>query len=261
MIEEMLLRRSIGLLAGVGLFLAPIGVPSAPAPPESPGHPFLEARIATVVPASSEDLPPRRPGTRAVIAEGPSIEVRTTPMRRGAIQLVAATNPWNQPLAFPVVGRRDGADGRTWLRILLGNRPNSARGWVLADQVISETTHDRIVVDLSDRLLRDWHDGHLEQRFRVGIGSPNTQTPVGRFFVWASLRSDPGGRYGAYVLGLSGFPADRSAAPAGARIAIHGTNDPSDLGSAVSMGCVRVLNAQMLLLRDVPMGTPVIIRP
>jgi lipoprotein-anchoring transpeptidase ErfK/SrfK len=44
-------------------------------------------------------------------------------------------------------------------------------------------------------------------------------------------------------------------------MAIHGTIDPSHLGRDVSHGCVRVLNPQMLELRDVPLGTPVLIRP
>jgi len=44
----------------------------------------------------------------------------------------------------------------------------------------------------------------------------------------------------------------------GGPIAIHGTDQAVTIGDAVSNGCVRVRNEQMLLLlRDVPAGAPV----
>ncbi|HXF57614.1 MAG TPA: L,D-transpeptidase [Actinomycetota bacterium] len=43
------------------------------------------------------------------------------------------------------------------------------------------------------------------------------------------------------------------------RVAIHGTADPSDRGRHVSHGRVRVYNPERLPLRDVPLGTPVVI--
>jgi len=43
---------------------------------------------------------------------------------------------------------------------------------------------------------------------------------------------------------------------------IHGTNDPSSIGKAVSRGCVRMYNQDVLQLASiVPNGTPVSIRP
>jgi lipoprotein-anchoring transpeptidase ErfK/SrfK len=43
-------------------------------------------------------------------------------------------------------------------------------------------------------------------------------------------------------------------------MAIHGTADPGDRGAAVSHGCVRVSNADLEALREIPLGTPVVIR-
>jgi lipoprotein-anchoring transpeptidase ErfK/SrfK len=82
--------------------------------------------------------------------------------------------------------------------------------------------------------------------------------------VWARVSTGrPSGPYGSYILGLSGFSEaiDPSDWPGEPRLAIHGTDDPGDAGQAVSSGCVRVLNALLRFLRDVPMGTPVLIRP
>lgn len=43
---------------------------------------------------------------------------------------------------------------------------------------------------------------------------------------------------------------------------IHGTNDPSSIGKAVSKGCIRMYNAQVNeLAKIVPNGTGVYIRP
>ena len=49
--------------------------------------------------------------------------------------------------------------------------------------------------------------------------------------------------------------------PAQPRLAIHGTDDPGDAGQAVSKGCVRVWNALLRRITDLPLGTPVIIKP
>jgi len=43
---------------------------------------------------------------------------------------------------------------------------------------------------------------------------------------------------------------------------IHGTNDPSSIGKAMSSGCIRMLNEDVAFLFDnVQIGTPVVVRP
>jgi lipoprotein-anchoring transpeptidase ErfK/SrfK len=45
-----------------------------------------------------------------------------------------------------------------------------------------------------------------------------------------------------------------------ARIAIHGTSDPSSVGQSVSNGCVRIADGPLDQLRGaVPLGTPVVV--
>jgi lipoprotein-anchoring transpeptidase ErfK/SrfK len=94
------------------------------------------------------------------------------------------------------------------------------------------------------------------------VGSPTYPTSPGRFFVWALVDyPHPFGPYGSYALGLSGFSDVITDWPGGGRMAIHGTADPTDRGQAVSHGCIRVFNPQLEHLRNVPLGTPVVIRP
>ena len=47
----------------------------------------------------------------------------------------------------------------------------------------------------------------------------------------------------------------------GNRLAIHGTNAPSTIGTPASAGCLRAADRDLaVLMRRVPLGTPVVIR-
>jgi lipoprotein-anchoring transpeptidase ErfK/SrfK len=170
-------------------------------------------------------------------------------------------NPVGQTLEFLVAKTARDADGGEWLRIMLPIRPNGASGWVRMGAVTVRRIHQRIVIDLSDKTLRSYRDGHLEHDFSVGIGRPETPTAVGTFFVWAQVpQATSSGPYGVFALGLSGFSPVLTDWPGGGRMAIHGTTNPGDRGQMVSHGCVRVYNDDMVDLRRVPLGTPVVIR-
>jgi lipoprotein-anchoring transpeptidase ErfK/SrfK len=93
------------------------------------------------------------------------------------------------------------------------------------------------------------------------MGSPETPTPTGRFFVTdpVDLRADPEGPYGAFAYGLSGY-SDVLFEFAGGpgQLALHGTNQPDQMGQDISNGCVRIPNDIVLqLVERLPLGTPV----
>jgi hypothetical protein len=172
------------------------------------------------------------------------------------------TNAFGQWLPLLALERERRPNGAAWLRVRLPGKPNGSTGWVRESDVELRSLRDRILVDLSERILWRYHDGRLRQRFRVAIGSPDTRTTPGRFYVWALVSyDDPDGPYGTYALGLNGFSEVLTEWPGGGRMAIHGTADEADLGRAVSHGCIRVLNSQLQQLYDVPLGTPVVLRP
>jgi lipoprotein-anchoring transpeptidase ErfK/SrfK len=97
---------------------------------------------------------------------------------------------------------------------------------------------------------------------RVAIGRPGSSTPVGRFAVTDKIA---GNRYGPYygccILALSAHQPNLPAGwTGGDRIAIHGTNAPSTIGTASSAGCPHARDADLrVLMRRVPLGTPVFI--
>ncbi len=171
-----------------------------------------------------------------------------------------ARNPFGQRAPMLVTGAtNDPVD--PLVRVLLPMRPNGASGWVRTSDVRLVPQPERIVVDLSSRTLRRYVGDRLVDRFRVGVGASSTPTTTGTFYVWVRVaQPNPSGPYGAFALGLSGFSRVLRDWPGGGRLAIHGTPFASNRGQAVSHGCIRVYNPEMLTLRTVPLGTPVIVK-
>jgi hypothetical protein len=258
------------LAASCGTIDLPRGVENvadtSPTPRVFVGGPDVAA-VAEAPVADGTGVPPPQPdplpdsGAWTVNARGSLLNVWSRP-GGGAVRFaVEAHNPWDQSIDFPVLSGQQAPDGSVWYAVLLGIQPNGSRGWVSAEDVTLAPSDDRIIVDMSARILRHFHDGRLRHRFVIGIGKPSTPTTPGRFFVWAKLQpSDASGAYGSYLLGLSGFSEVLTNWPGGGRMAVHGTDDPTDRGGEVSFGCIRVFNPQMNKLRGVPMGTTVVIR-
>jgi hypothetical protein len=206
-----------------------------------------------------------RGGTLVAVSREPSLGVHAAPGTDRASMSLEADNPWGQALRLLVIRGGTDADGDIWLRIQLPIWPNGQAGWVAASDVKLAEATERVVVDLSARRLVRIREGRPVVSLPVAVGSAATPTPPGRYFVWAKVATGrPSGPYGSFILGLSGFSEaiePWKEWPGEPRLAIHGTDDPADAGHAVSKGCVRVLNGSLRALRDVPMGTPVLIRP
>ena len=234
---------------------------------------------STPPPASHPSLPRSRPrppadigmvkmlaggGTLAAASRDDVLPVHAAPGTERPYQHLEAANPWGQPLRLLVV--RDTIDeGEIWLRIQLPIWPNGQEGWVRASDVRLARATERVVVDLSARRLVRLREGRAVARLRVAIGKAATPTPPGRYFVWATVDTDqPSGPYGSYILGLSGFSEaiePWTEWPGQPRLAIHGQTIRPTRARAISNGCIRVLNRFLRVLHDVPMGTPVLIRP
>lgn len=119
-------------------------------------------------------------------------------------------------------------------------------------------------VDLSLRTMTLRRGSAVLRRISIGIGAAGSPTPTGRFAVTDKL-SGPSfsAAYGCCILALSAIQPNLPRGWAGGnRVAIHGTLSPSDFGQAVSAGCVHAPDAVLrYLMRTVPLGTPVLIRP
>jgi lipoprotein-anchoring transpeptidase ErfK/SrfK len=151
--------------------------------------------------------------------------------------------------------------GRVWYRVWLAMRPNESRGWIPEGKLAFYTTSAKITIDLSERKLSVYRRGALVDTYPVAVGRPQLATPTGYFFINQKLKPpSPGGAYGVLALGISAFQPKLAYWEQGGPVAIHGTNEDSLIGKAVSHGCVRMHDKDVLAVsRNVPAGSPVVI--
>jgi lipoprotein-anchoring transpeptidase ErfK/SrfK len=149
-----------------------------------------------------------------------------------------------------------------WYRVQLPMRPNGVTGYVRAAQVGVDPVRTRILVDISARRLTFLRKGRVVLRTTVAVGSSATPTPTGSYYVNQRLiPADTSGPFGPGALGISAFSNVLTGWTQGGPVAIHGTNEPSSIGHAVSNGCIRVVNRTLSrLFAAAPAGTPVLIR-
>ena len=206
-------------------------------------------------------------GPTSVVAEAvvPTVPVFAAPHAAGPSSSLQHPQPSGAPLVLLVRGQQDG-----WLQVLLPVRPNGTMGWVRRADV-SLTQHDfRIVVELGAHSLRVYQGDQVIHEEPVGVGTRDAPTPGGLYFTKELIQPvdengayDPGGPYGPYAYGLSGFSnVFTSFAGGDGALGIHGTNDPSGLGRDVSHGCIRMSNDGITKLAGLlPLGVPVEVRP
>ncbi|MEJ8570941.1 L,D-transpeptidase [Microbaculum marinum] len=135
-----------------------------------------------------------------------------------------------------------------------------------------------IIVDTSERFLYVVEEGGMATRYGVGVGragfSWSGRATVGRKAQWPTWTPPPNmikrqPELKKYAAGMPGGPDN----PLGARALylyrggrdtlyrLHGTNQPSSIGQAMSSGCIRMLNADVEHLYDrTPVGTPVVVK-
>jgi lipoprotein-anchoring transpeptidase ErfK/SrfK len=238
---------------------------AAPDPAPATSHPRVAVRPHVLrVPLCSPGSVLRldRGGT----AYAATVRVRATAYRapgRAPFARFGHLNVNRVPTVFSVLAARlDGRCRASWYRVQLPLRPNGITGWVRARAVTERALDVRIVVDLTERTVTVYRGAHPVVVTTAAIGAPSTPTPTGRFYVNQKLVApDPLGPYGPAALGISAFSPVLQHWAQGGPIAIHGTNEPTLLGAAVSHGCVRVANdVVQRLWKLVPTGTPVLIR-
>ncbi|WFD09637.1 L,D-transpeptidase [Tepidibacter hydrothermalis] len=106
----------------------------------------------------------------------------------------------------------------------------------------------KIVINTNNRTLTLFKDNKWFKSYPIAIGKPSTPTPKGIFTI-INKAYKPGGSFGERWLGLSK-----------PHYGIHGTNNPSSIGKAISNGCIRMYNKDIIeLYNTVPIRTVVTI--
>jgi lipoprotein-anchoring transpeptidase ErfK/SrfK len=149
-----------------------------------------------------------------------------------------------------------------WQRVRLAVLPNGTTGWVprsaLGGSVFLDT---RLVVDRHRFRATLFRDGVPVFSAAIGIGQPQWPTPAGDFYVRDVLTRYRSPFYGPVAFGISARSPTLSDWPGGGYIGIHGTDQPSLVPGAISHGCIRMRNADILRLAALmPVGTPITVR-
>ncbi len=147
-------------------------------------------------------------------------------------------------------------------RVLLPVRPNGSFGWVNANDV-SLTRHNyRLKIELDAYRLTLSDHSNVIFTTDIGVARNNTPTPQGIYYTTELLHPTiPNSVYGVYAYGLSGYSDTFTEFNGGpGQLGIHGTNDPSTIGTNVSHGCIRMRNSDITVLVEeigLPVGVPV----
>lgn len=149
-------------------------------------------------------------------------------------------------------------------------------------QMVADPTGERpgtIVIDPSTRFLHLVMEERRALRYGIGVGREgfawSGEALIQRKATWpkwtppaSMIKRQP--ELAQYAGGMAGGPDN----PLGARALylyedgrdtlyrIHGTNEPRSIGGAVSSGCIRLLNVDVIdLFGRVPIGSRVVVRP
>lgn len=232
--------------------------------------PVLEAAppTTTIAPTTTSapttttaPAPPAVATTLVAEAVGATVAVYDAPDAPEPVRVLDRADEISGTLVFVV---EEEAPDR--LLVQLPVRPNGATGWVDRSAVALTRHAYRVEVELGAHRLRVWDGAELVMDTVIAVGTDDTPTPGGTFYIKELLQPpDPGGPYGTYAYGLSGFSTVLESFNGGdGVIGIHGTNEPERLGTDVSHGCIRLSNDDIeTLVEDVglPLGTPVAILP
>ncbi|WP_246944650.1 L,D-transpeptidase [Bacillus pinisoli] len=122
-----------------------------------------------------------------------------------------------------------------------------------------------IIVNKNTHELAFFNKGELQQVYPVGTGLFDDFTPEGTFTITVKAKDpyyrrknimggSPENPLGSRWIGFDALETD------GRTYGVHGTNNPSSIGKAVSQGCIRMHNEHVNQLFDlVPLGTKIFI--
>ena len=260
--------RATGAVAAVVVAAAAAVVVSAvvarsPAPPA----PVAALRLPEpVAPAFKVGAPERLTGEQyrshwaAVLRE---VVARAAPSSSAAAATsVPTATPEGTRNVVLVIGHRQDAAGRAWVRVRLAVLPNGRTGWVPREALGGYGIVDtRLLVDLRRLRATLYRAGRPVLAAPIGVGAPGWPTPRGEFYIRNKLSHYQSAAYGPVAFGTSARSTRATDWPAGGYVGIHGTDQPDLLPGRVSHGCIRMRNHDILAMaRVLSVGTPVTIR-
>jgi L,D-transpeptidase catalytic domain len=245
---------------------APIGLPwqTAVAPPVLGPLPagLLEVATNRAVARRPRETGHTNRDHASLLVDVPSggiVAHRNPWLEAPSIGTVAATSEYYH---VPIVIDVEATNRRgTWGRVELPYVWPRVDGWIPLHGLQRQHTFIHIDVDLSEHRVRVYKRTDLLFTAPGATGASDSPTPPGDYVVTDRVPFAAGSALGSFAFGLSGIQPHLPAGWSGGdQLAIHGTNDPSSIGTSASAGCVRV--SEWALDRFEPLlrlGTPVVI--
>lgn len=223
------------------------------------GRPNLVRMLPFLVSVEPQPIeaPAAPPAQILTVDGGQTVGVRSAP-GGAVVDRLSTPDQFGQSTVLGVISRRG-----AWAAVSDADLGNGRLGWVqLASRAISHgTTSWSVQIHRGARTALITYLGRVVRRFRVGTGSPDSPTPLGRFSITDKL---PGARYspayGCCILALSAVQPQLPAGwRGGNRVAIHGT-PPGVPPATTSAGCIHASQADLrFMMARLPAGTPVTI--
>jgi lipoprotein-anchoring transpeptidase ErfK/SrfK len=150
------------------------------------------------------------------------------------------------------------------VQVRLAQRPNGSTAWLPSRDVKLSSTPYVIVIDLATTHLSLYKHGRRVLSAPAGIGTPDDQTPPGGYFIaFTEQPPQPNPGYGPFIIVTSAHSPDIAdwEGSGDAVIGIHGPlGEDSQIGTTgarISHGCIRLHDAALEKLSNLPAGTPV----
>lgn len=257
-----------GQLGGVAVNAAPAmsplpgaAAPEAPLPrpaatPEAP-LPQLQQRKATSKPSPDRS----KPGPALVARIPHDLPVTAHPGGGKVIgTMPAGSKYFGEPLQTWIL---DTSSNHRFGKVTIPFSGQRGTGWIRVAGLDLARNPYSVRADLSRHVVRVMRLDKEIMRFPAATGAPSSPTPTGRYFVTDRIEIAPGSSFGSYAFGLSGIQTRLPAGWSGGdQLAIHGTSDPSSIGTSASAGCLRVSESALDQLKPLlTLGTPIIVEP
>jgi lipoprotein-anchoring transpeptidase ErfK/SrfK len=226
----------------------------------------------------------RQASAKSPFHPAPSQEVAVLKTSHDTYASPGGKKTWTVPDKRPITGERTALPvlktsthgGGTWYDVLLPGRekPNQSppkSGWIKAAGTSTQQLTWHIYVTIgpntsgysSQRKVWVYNHGKLVKDWLAVPGAPGRTTPMGQYFVEENINEgwhSPGGPFALATSARSGTYKQFDGGPG--QVAIHGMADglQAKPGTAVSHGCVRLLNNEITwLAHKIYVGTPVTI--
>jgi lipoprotein-anchoring transpeptidase ErfK/SrfK len=223
----------------------------------------LAIAVAAPVAAARGEAPLTPLQSVRVLGSGPivwgQVVVRSTPSRTArAVATLTQFRPDFHPRTVLALDARTDAKGRpNWYRVTVPGRPNGRTGWIPAAAAQIGKVDRWLVIYRGSRKFELYVNGKLRRTGPIAVGARGMETPIGLFFVQSRFVPKRYPILGAFAFETSGY-SKLSDWPGGGVVGVHGTDTPWLIGQAVSHGCVRLRNSDILALQKlVRVGTPV----